>query len=73
MVKIKELTNFELNEYLEAYEEILGYNPDDDQVRFKVEAIKKALADRKLLGYEGPQKQEKTQKKKGLLSFFKRK
>lgn len=50
MVKIKEISNAMLKEYLQAYQELLKAEPHSKELKFKVEAINKAIHNRELLG-----------------------
>ena len=50
MIKIKEVSNEQLKDYLVAYQEILNLDPHAEGVSDKIEAIKKALHNRDLLG-----------------------
>ncbi|MFT6630594.1 MAG: hypothetical protein ACJAS4_000536 [Bacteriovoracaceae bacterium] len=72
MVKIKEVSNEQLKEYLIAYQEILSLDPHAEGVSEKVDAIRKALHNRDLLGIKVGSKNAITPLNK-LKNIFKKK
>lgn len=52
MPKIKELTNKKLNDYLDAYNQELQFDKNNQEYKEKIVQIKKALAIREKNGFD---------------------
>lgn len=52
MPKIKQLSNHQLNDYLDAYESMLETDPQNDDYARKVKCIEVALHRRELIGFD---------------------
>ncbi len=60
MIKIKNISNDQLKEYLEAYKELLELDTNNEEIDFKVKAIEKAINNRELLGIKVKKSQNET-------------
>jgi hypothetical protein len=72
MIKIKDVSNEELKEYLAAYQEIFNLDPHAEGISSKIKSIKKALHNRELLGITVKPKAVKEPMGK-IKNFFKKK
>lgn len=73
MPKIKDLTNNQLGDYLDAYMSMLSTDPGNVEYKRKVKCIEIALHRRDLINYDLPGANEKTSLFKKIFSIFKKK
>lgn len=73
MPKIKDLSNSQLGDYLDAYNSMLTTDPKNTEYKRKVKCIEIALHRRDLINYDLPGANEKTGMIKKLFSLFKKK